>query len=35
MEAIDLAAVTAAIDSLLGAPRPATDVSAGVLAARD
>ncbi len=35
MEAIDLAAVTAAIDSLLDAPRPATDVSAGVLAGRD
>jgi ADP-heptose:LPS heptosyltransferase len=36
MEAIDLAAVTGAIDSLLGAPRPATDVSAaGVLAGKD
>ncbi len=35
MEAIDLAAVTAAIDSLLGAPRPATGVSAGVLAGED
>jgi ADP-heptose:LPS heptosyltransferase len=35
MEAIDLAAVTAAIDSLLGAPRPAEGVSAGVLADKD